>query len=135
ASRRSSASSAWARSTSTPRPRPALTSGSWAFPVRGRSSAPSTAPSTGCRAAPTSRSATYRRLRRHGRAAQAGRATQRIRLVRALPGEVVVLPAEVAIGRGLLVDRTMQLEVLAERPRPQIEVLSHKLHERRASDL
>src|SRR5690349_7472112 len=48
-------------------------------------------------------------------------------LVRLLPREVVVLTAEVAVGGHLLVDRTVQLEVLAEGARAQIEVLHHEL--------
>src|SRR5262249_28227102 len=44
-------------------------------------------------------------------------------LVGALPREVVVLAPEVAVGGGLLVDRPVQLQVLAERAGAQIEVL------------
>ena len=53
--------------------------------------------------------------------AEAGGLAQRVGLVRLLPGEVVVLAAEVAVGRGLLVDRPVQVEVLAERARTQVE--------------
>ena len=47
--------------------------------------------------------------------AEAGGLAQRLRLVRLLPREVVVLAAEVAVGRRLLVDRAVQLEVLRGR--------------------
>ena len=43
-------------------------------------------------------------------------------LVGLLPGEVVVLAAEVAVGGGLLVDRAVQVEVVAERAGAQVEV-------------
>src|SRR4051794_32980317 len=46
-----------------------------------------------------------------------GGLAQRVGLVGLLPGEVVVLAAEVAVGRRLLVDRPVQVEVLAERAR------------------
>src|SRR5215213_11801122 len=49
--------------------------------------------------------------------AEVGGGAQRLRLVRLLPGEVVVLTPEVAVGRRLLVDRPVQLEVLTERAR------------------
>jgi hypothetical protein len=39
----------------------------------------------------------------------------------------VVLAAEVAVGRRLLVDRTVELEVLAERAGPQVELLVDEL--------
>ena len=55
--------------------------------------------------------------------AQSGALTQRGGLVGLLPGEVVVLAAEVAVGGGLLVDRPVQVEVLAEGARAQVEVL------------
>ena len=66
--------------------------------------------------------ATARPRRRPGR-----RLAQRVGLVRPLPREVVVLAAEVAVGGGLLVDRPVQLEVLAEGARAQVEVLVDEL--------
>ena len=45
-----------------------------------------------------------------------------------------VLAAEVAVGRGLLVDRAVQVEVLAERARAQVEVLVDELGDLRAAD-
>src|SRR4051794_18771690 len=42
-------------------------------------------------------------------AGEPGRVAQRIRLVGLLPREVVVLAAEVAVGRRLLVDRPMEV--------------------------
>ena len=39
----------------------------------------------------------------------------------------MVLAAEVAVGGGLLVDRPVQVEVLAERARTQVEVLVDQL--------
>src|SRR4051812_25483296 len=56
-------------------------------------------------------------------------------LVRLLPCEVVVLTAEVAVGRGLLVDRTVQVEVVAEGARAQVEVLIYELNDLGARDL
>src|ERR671931_765529 len=61
-------------------------------------------------------------LDRRARAEARGLA-QRLGLVGALPREVVVLAAEVAVGGGLLVDRAVELEVLPERARAQVEVL------------
>ena len=56
-----------------------------------------------------------------------GGVAQRGGLVGALPREVVVVAAEVAVGGGLLVDRPVQLELLAERARAQVEVLVDEL--------
>src|SRR5215211_2504287 len=67
--------------------------------------------------------------------AEAGRGAQRLGLVRALPREVVVLAAEVTVGRGLLVDGAVQLEVVAEGARAQVEVLAHELRDLRAAEL
>src|SRR3954451_22398906 len=69
------------------------------------------------------------------RAAQAGGRAQLFGLVRLLPREVVVVTAEVTVRRRLLVDRTVQLEVLAERTRAQVEVLIDQLQDLRAADL
>src|SRR6266576_3099922 len=54
---------------------------------------------------------------------QARRGTQRGGLVDPLPGEVVIVAAEVPVGGRLLVDRPVQLELLAEGARAQVEVL------------
>src|SRR4051794_29843237 len=67
--------------------------------------------------------------------AEVGGGAQRLRLVGLLPGEVVVLTPEVAVGRRLLVDRPVQLEVLAERARAEIEEIVHELGDPRAADL
>src|SRR5688500_978810 len=48
-----------------------------------------------------------------------GLGAQEVGLVRLLPREVVVVAAEVAVRRGLLVDRPVQVEVVAERARTQ----------------
>ena len=48
--------------------------------------------------------------------------TQRFGFVRLLPRQVEVGPAEVAVRRGLLVDRAAQVEVVDDRRRTQIEV-------------
>src|SRR5215218_1044005 len=71
-----------------------------------------------------------------GRAgAQAGGRAQRVGLVGALPREVVVLASEVTVRGGLLVDRAVQPQVLAERARAQVEVLVDELRDLRAADL
>src|SRR4051794_15273198 len=67
--------------------------------------------------------------------ADAGGRPQLGRLVALLPGEVVVLAAEVAVGRRLLVDRAVQLEVRADRAGPQVEVLVDELEDPAAADL
>src|SRR5215217_2921360 len=67
--------------------------------------------------------------------AETGGGAQRVRLVGLLPREVVVVAAEMAVGGRLLVDRAVQLEVLAERARPQVEVLVDELGDLRAADL
>src|SRR5213595_739761 len=58
-----------------------------------------------------------------------GGGAQRVCLVDALPGEVVVFSAEVAVGRRLLVDRPVQLELLAEGAGAQVEVLVDQLRD------
>ena len=63
---------------------------------------------------------------------QAGSRAQGVGLVRLLPGEVVVLAAKVAVGRRLLEDRPVQVEVLAEGARPQIEVIVDQVGDLRA---
>src|SRR5947209_16076257 len=76
-------------------------------------------------------------VRRSGlnRAAEAGRLAQRLRLIGALPREIVIVAAEVAVGRGLLVDRAVELQVLPEGARAQIEVLGDELEDLPAADL
>src|SRR6266576_1933366 len=56
-----------------------------------------------------------------------GRCTERVRLVRALPGEVAVVPAEVTVRRRLRVDRTAEIEVTEDRGGTQVEVLLHEV--------
>ena len=57
------------------------------------------------------------------RAAEAGGLAERGGLVGALPREVVVVAAEVAVRGGLRVDRPAQVEVAQDRGRAQVEVL------------
>ena len=52
---------------------------------------------------------------------------ERVGLVGALPREVVVVAAEVAVRGGLRVDRPAQVEVAQDRRRAQVEVLAHEL--------
>jgi hypothetical protein len=59
--------------------------------------------------------------------AEAGGLAQLLGLVGALPREVVVLAAEVPVGGGLLVDRAVQVQALAEGARAQVEVLVDEL--------
>src|SRR4051812_45199871 len=63
------------------------------------------------------------------------RVAQQAGLVGFLPGAVVVLAPEVAVGRRLLVDRPVQVEVVAEGARAQVEVLGHELGDLPAADL
>ena len=72
-----------------------------------------------------------RRLRLDRGGVEPGGGAQRGRLVGPLPREVVVLPPEVTVRRGLLIDRAVQTEVLPERARPQIEVLADQLEDLR----
>src|SRR3989442_8562041 len=65
---------------------------------------------------------------------EAGGRAQRRRAVRALPGEVVVFASEMAVGGGLLVDRPVQLELLAERAGPQVEDLVDRPRDLGAAD-
>ena len=64
-----------------------------------------------------------------------GGAAQRRGAVGALPREVVVVAAEVPVGSGLLVDRPVQTQLLAEGPGAQVEMLVHQLRDLRAADL
>src|SRR4051794_1807410 len=60
---------------------------------------------------------------RRRRLLEPGGAAQLSSLVRLLPREVVVVAAEVAVGGGLLVDRAVQVQVVAEGTWAQVEVL------------
>src|SRR5690606_38182597 len=62
-------------------------------------------------------------------------AAQRVDAVDALPGEVRLLTAEVAVGGGLGVDRTQQVEVPDDRGRTQVEDLQNRLLDRVHRDL
>ena len=55
------------------------------------------------------------------------RRAERLRPVGALPGEVVLGPAEVAVRGRPREDRAPQVEVAQDRPGPQVEVLAHEL--------
>src|SRR5690349_2856925 len=68
-------------------------------------------------------------------ARQAGGLAQLGGLVGLLPREVVVLAPEVAVRGGLLVDRPVQLELLAEGAGAQVEVFADELGDPRAADL
>ena len=57
-----------------------------------------------------------------GSGPQAGGRAKLAGLVRPLPREIVVLAAEVTIGRGLLEDRAVKAQVLTERAGAQVEV-------------
>src|SRR5205823_14984157 len=56
----------------------------------------------------------------------AGGGAEGVGLVGALPREVVVVAAEMAVGGGLGVDRAAEIEVTDDRGRPQVEVLPHE---------
>ena len=60
-------------------------------------------------------------------AARPGGLAERVGLVDALPREVVVVAAEVAVRGGLRVDRPAQVEVAQDRGRAQVEVLADEL--------
>src|SRR5262245_28983114 len=62
---------------------------------------------------------------RRGR--EAGGGAEVVGLVDALPREVVVVAAEVAVRGGLRVDRPAEVEVAQDRGRPQVEVLVDEL--------
>src|SRR3979409_1202392 len=80
--------------------------------------------------------ATRRRASDGGaRGAQPGGLAQRSGLVGALPREVVVLAAEVPVGSGLLVDRAVQVQRLAEGAGAQVEVLVDEREDLPAADL
>src|SRR2546423_13033284 len=69
-----------------------------------------------------------------GRGAQAGGRAQGVGAVGALPGEVGVVAAEVAVRGGLLVDGAVQGELLAERAGAEVEVLGDELGDAAAAD-
>src|SRR3954464_14379185 len=74
------------------------------------------------------RSGERRRLRgRALRRAKPGGVAERVGFVGALPGEVAVVAAEVAVRRGLRVDRAAQVEVAQDRGRAEVEMLAHEL--------
>src|SRR6476620_9309808 len=75
------------------------------------------------------------RLDRGAGGAEAGGLAQLLGLVGALPREVVVLAAEVPVGGGLLVDRAVQVQRVAEGARAQVEVLVDELLDLAAADL
>src|SRR5438876_1681990 len=56
-----------------------------------------------------------------------GRGAKSVRLVRALPCEVAVVPPEMPVRGSLRVDRTHEVEVPDDRPRPKVEMLVDEL--------
>src|SRR5947209_980185 len=60
-------------------------------------------------------------------ALEPGRCTERVRLVRALPGEVAVVPAEMSVRRRLGVDRTTEVEVAEDGGGAKVEVFADEL--------
>src|SRR5258706_3972091 len=64
-----------------------------------------------------------------------GRRAERVGLVRPLPGEVAVVAAEVAVRRGLHVDRAAQIEIAQDRGRAQVEMLADERLDLRHRDL
>ena len=60
---------------------------------------------------------------------KAGFGREERRLVGPLPGQVEVGPPEVAVGRGLLVDRPAQVEGRDDRRRPQVEMALDELQD------
>src|SRR5918996_1274727 len=66
-------------------------------------------------------------LLRGGELGEPGGRAERLRPVGALPGEVVLGPAEVAVRGRPREDRAPQVEVAQDRPGPQVEVLAHEL--------
>src|SRR5215207_3352588 len=67
-----------------------------------------------------------RSLRLRGGGLGAGGAAEGVGSVGLLPGEVVVLAAEVAVGGGLLEDRAVEVEVLAEGTGAHVELALHQ---------
>src|SRR5262249_26250754 len=61
--------------------------------------------------------------------AGAHRFPERVLLVRALPGELLLRPTEVPVGRGLLVDGPEQVEVLDDLPRLETEGAADRLRD------
>src|SRR2546421_1015515 len=54
---------------------------------------------------------------------------ERARLVGALPGEARLVTPEVAVGRGLAIDRPPQSQVLDQSPGSEVEVPAHQFGE------
>src|SRR6266511_2837685 len=65
-------------------------------------------------------------LRRRG-LGSLGAGAQRFGLIGILPGEVLVLAAEVAVGRGLLEDGTTQVQRFDNALGRELEVLAHQI--------
>src|SRR5262245_14037736 len=65
---------------------------------------------------------------------ESGGRSQRGGLVGPLPREVVVFAPEVTVGCGLLIDRSVQVQLLAKRSRAQIEVLVDQLCDQAPAD-
>src|SRR5689334_6482485 len=51
-----------------------------------------------------------------------------------LPREVVIVSSEVAVRCGLLVDRSVEPQILAKRSRPEVEVCMYQLENLRSCD-
>ena len=67
-------------------------------------------------------------------AEQAGGGAQRVGAIGALPREVGVAAAEVAVGGGRGVDRPAQVEIAHDRGRAEVEVLADELLDARLGD-
>src|SRR5262249_6789147 len=68
-------------------------------------------------------------------ALQPRRRPQRRGLIGPLPREIVILTPEMTIRSSLLINRAMQPQILAKRPRPQIEMLADQLKNPRIRNL
>src|SRR5512133_1102278 len=97
---------------------------------------------TGCSSSSSTEAILSSRSRRLGerldggaRGAEAGGLAQGGSLVGALPGEVVVVAAEVPVGGGLLIDRAVQVQGVAEGAGAQVEVLVDEPLDLPAADL
>src|SRR3984957_2491838 len=88
------------------------------IPITGMATRARARPPAGSAGCVGRRSANVRQL-------QAGRRAQRLSAVRALPGEVRLLAAEVTVGRRLRVDRPQQVQVSDDGGRTQVEDLQH----------
>src|SRR5206468_7845878 len=67
------------------------------------------------------------RKERRRRSADAQRLLEVGQAIEPLPGELLVRPAEVAVGGGAAVDRLAQVEVANDGGRPQVEHLANRL--------